>query len=141
LLFTKIQEILYSVYWFISLLLSYMWASSTFIRHHAPFPAMGRKRLLGSDFLKCFIDIFIHINSVATPRNKIKTYIGWGIRIRKKKALANSSIFWPFITCPVLSEISLNYYFFQPATCKRLSESIMRHKHVCWIYGVHKKLN
>lgn len=81
--------------------------------HHASFPGEERKKLFGSDFLKCFIDIFIYINFAATPRNKIKTYSGGVIRT-KKKSLANSSIFWPFITCPVLSKTPVNYYFFNP---------------------------
>lgn len=97
------------------------------------FREWGRKKLFGSDFLKCFIDIFIYINFVATPRNKIKHELKqlWVGKDKKEKKLWQIvRLFWPFITCPVLSKTSLNYYFFLPAPCKRLSVSIMCHKHV-----------
>lgn len=82
----------------------------------------GRIKLSGSDFLKCFIDIFVYINSaVATPRNKIKhhqtQWSRWEETEWKSEKILRRIVrlFWPFITCPVLSKTSLNYFFF-PST-------------------------
>lgn len=79
------------------------------------FPGIGKDEILfGSDFLKCFIDIFIHINFTATPRNKIKTCVSDGGISGGEKCLwqiVRFLFFRPFITCPVLSKTSLNYDF------------------------------
>lgn len=75
------------------------------------FPDKGRIKQFWSDFLKCFIDISIHINFVATPCNKIIQRQG-KIYTREKKVFGKQFYFLVFYKASGLVKNITKLYFY-----------------------------